>query len=102
MLSILKEPRGIDFHNGQLAISSENKAYVLTDTIHIIQNDWFFLYTYCKFSPFKDENLLISSSGYDCVFEYNWKQNTCEWEWFAWENGMFQGKDPQTIPLCFN
>ena len=96
VLSKLKEPRGIDFHNGQLAISSENKAFVLTDTIHIIQNDWFSYIHTVEFSPYKDENLLISSSGYDCVFEYNWKKNTCEWEWFAWENGMCQGKDPKT------
>ena len=96
VLSTLKEPRGIDFHKGQLAISSENKAYVLTDTIHTIQNDWFSYIHTVEFSPFKEDNLLISSSGYDCVFEYNWKQNSCEWEWFAWEHGMCQGKDSQT------
>ena len=96
VLSNLKEPRGIDFHKDQLAISSENKVYVLTDTIHIIQNDWFSYIHTVEFSPFKDQNILISSSGYDCVFEYDWKQNNCEWEWFAWENGMYQGKDPQT------
>jgi len=96
VLSTLKEPRGIDFHKGKLAISSENKAYVLTDTIHVIQNDWFSYIHTVEFSPFKDVNLLISSSGYDCVFEYNWQQKTCEWEWFAWENGMCQGKDPET------
>ena len=96
VLSTLKEPRGIDFHKGQLAISSENKAYVLTDTIHIIQNDWFSYIHTVEFSPFNDAQLLISSSGYDCVFEYDWQKNRCEWEWFAWENGMCQGKDPQT------
>ena len=96
VLSILKEPRGIHFYKGKLAISSENKAYVLTDTIHVIQNDWFSYIHTVEFSPFKDVNLLISSSGYDCIFEYNWKQKTCEWEWFAWENGMCQGKDPET------
>ena len=35
-------------------------------------------------------------SGYDCVFEYDWQKNSCEWEWFAWENGMSIGKDPET------
>ena len=95
VLSTLKEPRGIDFHKGQLAISSENKAFVLTDKIHMIQNDWFSYIHTLEFSPYKDFNLLISSSGYDCIFEYNWKQNTCEWEWFAWENGMFLGKDSE-------
>ena len=101
VLSILKEPRGIDFHKGKLVISSENKAYVLTDTIQIIQNNWFSYIHTVEFSPFKDENLLISSSGYDCIFEYNWKQNICEWEWFAWENGIYQGKDPQTNTPLF-
>lgn len=96
VLSNLNEPRGIDFHKGKIAISSENKVYVLSDTIHIIQNDWFSYIHTVEFSPFKEENLLISSSGYDCIFEYNWKQNICEWEWFAWENGMCQGKDLQT------
>ena len=96
VLSTLKEPRGIDYRNGQLAVSSENKAYVLTDAIHIIQNDWFSYIHTVEFSPFNNAQLLISSSGYDCVFEYDWQKNTCEWEWFAWENGMCVGKDPQT------
>ena len=95
VLSTLREPRGIDFYKGQLVMSSENKVYVLTDIIHIIQNEWFSYIHTVEFSPFKDENLLISSSGFDCIFEYNWKQNNCEWEWFAWENGMYQGKDPK-------
>ena len=59
VLSTLKEPRGIDFHKGQLAISSENKAYVLTDTIHTIQNDWFSYIHTVEFSPFKEENYLF-------------------------------------------
>ena len=96
VLSTLKEPRGIDYRNGQLAVSSENKAYVLTDAIHTIQNDWFSYIHTVEFSPFNDAQLLISSSGYDCVFEYDWQKNACEWEWFAWENGMCVGKDPKT------
>ena len=96
VLSTLKEPRGIDYRNGKLAVSSENKAYVLTDTIHTIQNDWFSYIHTVEFSPFNDAQILISSSGYDCVFEYDWQKNICEWEWFAWENGMFIGKNPET------
>ena len=96
VLSTLKEPRGIDYRNGQLAVSSENKAHVLTDAIHTIQNDWFSYIHTVEFSPFNDAQLLISSSGYDCVFEYDWQQNSCEWEWFAWENGMCIAKDPET------
>lgn len=96
LLSTLKEPRGVDYHKGKLAISSENKTYVLTDTIYEIQNDWFSYIHTVEFSPFNDAQLLISSSGYDCIFEYDWQNNNCEWEWFSWENGMCVGKDPET------
>ena len=101
ILSKLKEPRGIDFSSGLLAISSENQVYILTDKLTIIKNDWFSYIHTVKFSPFDNKKILISSSGYDCMFEYDWKKNNNEWEWFAWENGIFQGKDTEANQLLY-
>ena len=39
---------------------------------------------------------MVSSSGFDCIFEYDLKETNLIWEWFAWENGFDRGKDPLT------
>jgi hypothetical protein len=96
VLAEVKEPRGIDFHDGNLAVSSENKAYIVNDTLSCIQNDWFSYIHTVEFSPYDSDKLLISSSGFDCVFEYNWKTAEMLWEWFAWEHGWNKGKEPAT------
>lgn len=96
VLSHLKEPRGIDFLNNKLAVSSEEKVFVLTDEIQTLENDYFSYIHTVSFCPLDDNRLMVSSSGFDCIFEYDLKESNLIWEWFAWENGFDRGKDPIT------
>ena len=96
VLTKLKEPRGIDFSDNKLAISSENIVYLIGNKIESIRNDFFSYIHTVSFSPFDINKLLISSSGFDCIFEYDLKNVNPIWEWFAWENGFPNGKDSQT------
>jgi hypothetical protein len=96
VLTQLKEPRGIDFLHKKLAISSEDKVYVITDDLQTIENDFFSYIHTVSFSPFDKDKLMVSSSGFDCIFEYDLKNSCPVWEWFAWENGYDKGKNPQT------
>ena len=85
----LPEPRGIDIQDGVLAISSENKVYIFHDNqITEIENDWF---SYIHTVSLKKDHVLISSSGFDAIFEYNFKTKKQTFEWFAWENGFDHG-----------
>ena len=96
LLSKLKEPRGIDFLNNKLAVSSEEKVFIITDKVQVLENDYFSYIHTVSFCPFDDNRLMVSSSGFDCIFEYDLKESNLIWEWFAWENGFDRGKDPTT------
>ena len=96
VLCQLKEPRGVDFLHNKLAVSSEDKVFVLTDEIQTLENDYFSYIHTVSFSPFDDNRLMVSSSGFDCIFEYSLSHSKLCWEWFAWENGFDKGKDPKT------
>ena len=93
LLAKLKEPRGLDFKNNAFAVSSENKVYVLTNEFQVISNPYFSFIHTVNFSPYQSQNILISSSGLDCIFEFDLKTKKFVWEWFAWENGYAIGYD---------
>jgi len=97
ILTRLPEPRGIDSVKGLTAFSSENKVYLLSnDQIGTIENPWFsYIHTTDIERP-GGKNLLVSSSGFDCIFEYRVPEKHQTFEWFAWENGFNQGMDPKT------
>lgn len=97
ILAKVKEPRGIHFHNQKLSVSSENQVYILDRELKSITNPWFSYIHTVEFSPFDDSKLLVSSSGFDAMFEYDWRNSELLWEWFAWENGMNKGVNPETL-----
>jgi hypothetical protein len=88
------EPRGIDIKNNVLAVSSENRVYIIHENgTEIIQDPWFsFIHTI----DIRGSRVLISSSGYDAIFEYDYLTKEKTFEWFAWENGFNHGLDPET------
>jgi hypothetical protein len=59
----------------------------------VISNPYFSFIHTVNFSPFQSQNILISSSGLDCIFEFDLKTKQFVWEWFAWENGYAIGYD---------
>ena len=93
----LPEVRGIDSKEKTFAFSSENKVFIVTsDNIHKIENDWFSYIHTVNFSPFHEDEILVSSSGYDCFFIYNYLKNHKKSEWFAWDHGINDGYDKET------
>ncbi len=96
VLAQLKEPRGIDRKEGILAFSSENKVFsVSKKEIKEISDSWF-SYIHTVDISSDGTKILISSSGFDCIFEYDLLSGEKSSEWFAWENGINKGVDPET------
>jgi len=96
ILTELPEPRGIDFYNATMALSSENLVYIITDKINTIKDPWFSYIHTVNLNRNDLSSVLISSSGFDAIFEYNIQSWSKNFEWFAWENGFDQGLDPDT------
>ena len=91
------EPRGIDSHEHITAFSSENKVHILHgDQLKTLTNPWFSYIHTVDIDRSSEDKLLISSSGFDCIFEYEIYNEQCTYEWFAWENGFDHGIDPET------
>ncbi|NNC82666.1 MAG: hypothetical protein HKN79_03745, partial [Flavobacteriales bacterium] len=92
----LREPRGIAQHGNTLAISSENLVYLMnSEGLRSLDDKWFSYIHTVDFS--KDgSRLLVSSSGFDVILEYDVSTLERSAEWWAWENGFDQGIDPET------
>ncbi|MBO6523481.1 MAG: hypothetical protein JJ971_06640 [Balneolaceae bacterium] len=98
ILAQLFEPRGIDSFKNKLAIAAENTVHVFDEEGEYfrITDPWFSYIHTVEFSPHKPDTILISSSGFDLIQEYNYKTNELEFEWLAWENGFNKATDPET------
>jgi hypothetical protein len=91
----LKEPRGVAFADGKLALSLENKVLIYAEgKWHSLENDWFSYIHTVAFHPQDAEKILVTSSGYDCLFEYHWPSQKLTWQWFAWDHGLNQARHP--------
>ena len=98
ILSFLPEPRGIDVAKDMIAISTENVVHVIRKRgVERIDNPWFsYIHTLQFNHCHAADRLLISSSGYDCIFEYDLATFEQTWEWFAWEHGFQTGYSAKT------
>lgn len=97
ILTTLPEPRGIDLFQDILAISSENRVYIFTGTNKFeISDPWFSYIHTVSINKQSTSKILISSSGFDSIFEFDFLKREKTFEWFAWENGFNKGKDPDT------
>ena len=63
-----------------------------------LKNEWFSYIHTVSLSP-SGKKILISSSGFDAVFEYEINTQSKTFEWFAWENGFNQAVDEFKKPL---
>jgi len=97
ILARLKEPRGIATNNNLIAIACENTADVIDgEKTYKIEHPWFSYIHTLDISPWNSDEILIASSGLDCLFIVNYKTNKIVWEWFAWENGFDKAHNPET------
>ncbi|RLD79269.1 MAG: hypothetical protein DRJ15_09795 [Bacteroidetes bacterium] len=98
ILSFLTEPRGIDVAKDMIAVSTENVVHVIrNEGIERIDNPWFsYIHTVQFNHRHGADRILVSSSGYDCIFEYDLTTFQKTWEWFAWEHGFQKGYNAKT------
>lgn len=93
----LPEPRGIDAFDNLIGLSSENKVYIIDkNSVKYIEDPWFSYIHTVNFHRKNPEKIIVSSSGFDAIFEYDYIKQNKTFEWFAWENGFNQGLDPVT------
>jgi len=98
ILSFLPEPRGIDVARDMIAVSTENVVHLVKEGgVERIDDPWFsYIHTVQFNHCHAADRLLVSSSGFDCIFEYDLNTYKRCWEWFAWEHGFKTGFNPET------
>lgn len=97
----LNEPRGIAVLDDIFSFSAENTIYIIKDDVQTLNDPWF---SYIHTLDFDEngEKLIVSSSGFDVLFEYDVKSLKKTYEWWAWENGFnigFDAKKDEAIIL---
>jgi hypothetical protein len=92
------EPRGIDFNHDLLGIATENEVHIIesSGTSYSLKSPWFSYIHTVQFHPFEEQKILISSSGFDLIREYNFMNKNMTFEWLAWEHGFNIAKDPES------
>ncbi|MBO6794890.1 MAG: hypothetical protein JJ895_13345 [Balneolaceae bacterium] len=93
-----KEPRALHIGHSKFSFAAENIVYVFDEVGEMItlQNPWFSYIHTVEFKPDNPDRLLISSSGFDLILEYDLATKEQCWEWLAWEHGFNSTVDPKT------
>lgn len=91
LIKDLKEPRGLSASDNRLAFSLENQVIVVDPSgTYTFSDPWFSYIHTVSFHPLESTKVLVSSSGLDVLFEYDYRMESKVWEWFAWENGIYE------------
>ncbi len=100
VLARLTEPRGIDVISGNktyAAIAAENEVHWLSDSGRgVLRHPWFSYLHTVRFHPQNPNRVVVSSSGFDYLAEFDLAENRETFSWLAWEHGHDQGLDPAT------
>ncbi len=98
VIATLTEPRGVDFTKGYAAVSSEDKVFLFQigeNHPNVIEHPWLSYIHTVRFN--KDRSrVLVTSSGLDTILEFDTSSGECLWEWFAWDHGINEGKNPRS------
>lgn len=88
------EPYCIDIFDNLMALCGGNYVEIVdmgSGVKRALQHPWLRQAHSVQFS--KDgRRLLVSSSGFDAVFEFDVATGKTCWEWFAWDNGLDQSR----------
>lgn len=91
----LSEPRGIDYKPGRFAVSLENQVYIFkTEKNYKISNPWFSYIHTVDFHHEDENRILVTSSGFECLHEYDFTDSQLKWDWFAWDHGLNEANNP--------
>ncbi len=88
MLIRMKEPRGICRSENYLGISSDSDLILFSKEGRRVISDPWFSYIHTLDINDSESELMLSSSGFDCVFRLSLPNGNKDWEWYAWENGF--------------
>ncbi len=92
----LSEPRGIDYKAGRFAVSLENEVFVFqSDQNYKITNPWFSYIHTVDFHHEDETRILITSSGFECLHEFDFRNAELKWDWFAWDHGLNEANNPE-------
>ena len=86
----IKEPFGLDQHGPRLAVAAGNEVRIYdtdTEVNHVYRNPWFAQLHSVYFSA-DGERLLVVSTGFDTVLEFDVSRRELTFAWNAWENGF--------------
>lgn len=85
----MKEPFGVDLHGRRLAVAAGDEVRVYdmdANLTHVYRNPWFAQLHSVHFSG-DGERLLVVSTGFDTVLEFDLARRVLTWAWNAWDHG---------------
>jgi hypothetical protein len=88
------EPYGMDACGNKIALATAKSVQLIdTDTgeARWCHNPWLNQGHTVEFSP-DGKRLLVGSSGFDAVFEFDTENGEVVWQWFAWDHGFDRSK----------
>jgi hypothetical protein len=88
------EPYGVDASRNKMALATAKSVQLInmdTGEARLCHNPWLNQGHTVEFSP-DGKKLLVGSSGFDAVFEFDTSSGEVVWEWFAWDHGFDRSK----------
>ena len=88
------EPYGVDANRNKMALATAKSVQLInmdTAEARVCQNPWLNQAHTVEFSP-DGKKLLVGSSGFDAVFEFDTRSGKVIWQWFAWDHGFDRSK----------
>jgi hypothetical protein len=84
------EPYGVDATENKMALATAESVQLIdmdTGEAKLCHNPWLNQGHTVEFSP-DGKKLLVGSSGFDAVFEFDTESAEVVWKWFAWDHGF--------------
>jgi hypothetical protein len=88
------EPYGVHANRNKMALATASSVQLIdmdTGEGRLCNNPWLNQGHTVEFSP-DGKKLLVGSSGFDAVFEFDTESGEVVWEWFAWDHGFDRSK----------
>ncbi len=88
------EPYCVDIHGNLIALCGGNYVEIVdmdSGAMRSFAHPWLRQAHSVQFSG-DGRRLLVSSSGFDAIFEFDVSTGQTCWEWFAWDNGFDQSR----------
>jgi len=88
------EPYGVGASRTEMALATAQSVQLInidTGETRVCHNPWLNQGHTVEFSP-DGKRLLVGSSGFDAVFEFDTESGKVVWQWFAWDHGFNRSK----------